>query len=541
MIINPVLHGFNPDPSFVRVGDTYYIANSTFEWWPGVRLHQSQDLVHWTLLNSPLTRTSQINMRGIPSSGGVWAPDLSYADGKFWLVYSNIEVVNGAFKDGINYLITADDINGPWSEPIELDRTGFDASLFHDDDGRKYLVQQTWDFRPGHHAFDGITLTEYDPVKHKLLPSTRRTLWRGTDVKIVEGPHLLKKDGYYYLFCAEGGTQYEHQESVARSKSLDALSFEVMPGNPLITNFDTPDFPLQKQGHGQIVETAEGEWYYASLVSRPWWHDCDTRHGVRGWSTLGRETSIQKVEWDSEGWPRIVGGQAGQVEVEQPQDAPHITDSEEFENSGYQHDTFSSPQLGKDWNTLRVPFSEKMGRVGDGKLVLRGQGSLANLFNLSLVARRWQSQNFDAEVSLEFDPTNYMQMAGLTNYYNDFSWSWIFVTFNEKTGKQELQVAVNDRNGYSAPAASVELPEGVHSVRLRTRVRTQTYAYDYSLDGGSTWNTLVEGLDAAQFSDEYIAASYGGFFTGGFVGLACCDVSGFYREATFTDFLYQER
>ncbi|MDO5694841.1 MAG: glycoside hydrolase 43 family protein, partial [Aeriscardovia aeriphila] len=163
------------------------------------------------------------------------------------------------------------------------------------------------------------------------------------------------------------------------------------------------------------------------------------------------------------------------------------------------------------------------------------------LFNLSLVARRWQSQNFDAEVNLEFDPTNYMQMAGLTNYYNDFSWSWIFVTFNEKTGKQELQVAVNDRNGYSAPAASVELPEGVHSVRLRTRVRTQTYAYDYSLDGGSTWNTLVEGLDAAQFSDEYIAASYGGFFTGGFVGLACCDVSGFYQEATFTDFLYQER
>lgn len=541
MIINPVLHGFNPDPSFVRVGDTYYIANSTFEWWPGVRLHQSQDLVHWTLLNSPLTRTSQINMRGIPSSGGVWAPDLSYADGKFWLVYSNIEVVNGAFKDGINYLITADDINGPWSEPIELDRTGFDASLFHDDDGRKYLVQQTWDFRPGHHAFDGITLTEYDPVEHKLLPSTRRTLWRGTDVKIVEGPHLLKKDGYYYLFCAEGGTQYEHQESVARSRSLDALSFEVMPGNPLISNFDTPDFPLQKQGHGQIVETAEGEWYYASLVSRPWWHDWDTRHGVRGWSTLGRETSIQKVEWDSEGWPRIVGGQAGQVDVEQPKDAPHIADSDEFENSGCQHDTFTSPQLGKDWNTLRVPFSEKMGRVGDGKLVLRGQGSLANLFNLSLVARRWQSQNFDAEVSLEFDPTNYMQMAGLTNYYNDFSWSWIFVTFNEKTGKQELQVAVNDRNGYSAPAVSVELPEGVHSVRLRTRVRTQTYAYDYSLDNGSTWNTLVEGLDAAQFSDEYIAASYGGFFTGGFVGLACCDVSGFYREATFTDFLYQER
>lgn len=541
MIINPVLHGFNADPSFIRVGAKYYIANSTFEWWPGVRLHESEDLVHWKLLNSPLQRMSQVNMTGIPSSGGVWAPDLSYSDGKFWLVYSNIEVVEGAFKDGINYLITAEDINGPWSDPIELDRTGFDASLFHDEDGRKYLVQQTWDFREGHHAFDGITLTEFDVKAERLLPETRRTIWRGTDVKIVEGPHLLKKDGYYYLFCAEGGTQFEHQESVARSLSLEELSFETMPGGPLISNFDTPDFPLQKQGHGQIVETPEGEWYYASLVSRPWHHEEDPVHITRGFSTLGRETSIQKVEWDSEGWPRIVGGPSGRVEVEQPQGAPEVADSEDFEQLGHQEDDFTSAELDKEWNTLRVPFSERMGHTGDGSLTLRGQGSLVNRFNLSLVARRWQAHNFDAEVTLEFDPTNYMQMAGLTNYYNEFSWSWIFVTFNEKTGNKELQFVRQTKESYSACGVKpVVIPEGVHSVRLRTRVRTQTYAYDYSLDGGSTWNTLVEGLDAAQFSDEYIASVYGGFFTGGFVGMACVDLSGFYKEAKFSSFTYQE-
>ena len=146
-IENPVLPGFNADPSMIRVGDTYYIANSTFEWWPGVRLHESKDMVHWRLLPSPLNRRSQINMRGNPSSGGVWAPDLSYADGKFWLVYSDVKIVNGAFKDCTNYLVTAEDIRGPWSEPIRINGVGFDASLFHDDDGRKYLVQQTWDFQ----------------------------------------------------------------------------------------------------------------------------------------------------------------------------------------------------------------------------------------------------------------------------------------------------------------------------------------------------------------------------------------------------------
>ena len=127
-IANPVLPGFNADPSMIRVGDTYYIANSTFEWFPGVRLHESKDMVHWNLLPSPLSRTSQLDMRGNPSSGGIWAPDLSYADGKFWLIYTDVKVVNGAFKDCTNYLVTAESIHGPWSEPIRVNGVGFDAA-----------------------------------------------------------------------------------------------------------------------------------------------------------------------------------------------------------------------------------------------------------------------------------------------------------------------------------------------------------------------------------------------------------------------------
>lgn len=286
LIQNPILPGFNADPSIIRVEDTYYIANSTFEWFPGVRLHESKDLEHWNLLPSPLSTTALLDMKGNPSSGGIWAPALSYADGKFWLVYTDVKITEGAFKDMKNYLTTATDIRGPWTDPIKLNGVGFDASLFHDDDGRKYIVQQTWDHREYHHPFDGITLTELNTQTLKLKPETARTLYRGTAVALVEGPHLYKLNGYYYLFAAQGGTVFTHQEVVARSKTLDANSFETQPGEVFLTNVDTPDSYIQKQGHGSLVSTPKGEWYYASLCARPWNRPGESVYDPRGWSTL---------------------------------------------------------------------------------------------------------------------------------------------------------------------------------------------------------------------------------------------------------------
>lgn len=536
-ISNPVLTGFHADPSMIRVGDTYYIANSTFEWFPGVRLHESKDLVHWSILPSPLERTSQLDMKGNPSSGGIWAPDLSYADGRFWLVYTDVKVVNGAFKDCTNYLVTAEDIHGPWSEPVRINGVGFDASLFHDDDGRKYLVQQTWDFREYHHQFDGITLTEFDVDTMQLKPETARTIWDGTAVKVTEGPHLYKKDGWYYLFAAEGGTMYEHQESVARSRTLDERSFEVMPNGPFIGNFDTPDTYLQKQGHGALVDTPSGEWYYASLCGRPWRHDTEPAHGTRGWCTLGRETSIQKVEWDEDGWPRVVGGHGGQRYVDAPKDAIETVAPATRD----ERDEFESDELGPNWNTLRVPFTDAMGTVGDGKLVLRGQGSLCNLFDLSLVARRWQAFDFDAETKVRFDPKNYMQMAGLTNYYDDLCWSWAFVTWDEKRHARVIEVAQNDFNQYTSflKDDAIVVPEDAEAVWLRTKVRTEYYSYEYSFDGERFTEIPVK-LDAKILSDDYVNQRYGGFFTGAFVGLACVDLSGYDAKAEFDYFDYRE-
>ncbi|MEE1296563.1 MAG: glycoside hydrolase family 43 protein [Bifidobacterium sp.] len=541
-IHNPVLTGFHSDPSMIRVGDTYYIANSTFEWFPGVRLHASKDLVHWELLPSPLSRTSQIDMRGNVSSVGVWAPDLSYADGRFWLVYADVKIVDGAFKDCTNYLVTAEDIRGPWSEPVRLGGTGFDASLFHDDDGRKYLVQQTWDFREWRHPFDGITCTEFDAATMRLKPGTARTLWDGTDVKLVEGPHLYRKDGWYYLFCAEGGTTYTHQEVVARSRTLDAHSFEGMPTNPLLTNYDTPRSPLQKQGHGSLVESPQGEWFYASLCARPWHHETESAIDPRGWCTLGRETSIQRVGWSEDGWPYIEGGPAGVVEVDAPKGV-QVPDTEEGTSLEvrHRHDDFTAPALDGDWNTPRVPFDDAMGSTGDGALTLRGRGSLCNTHELSLVARRWQAFDFDASVGVRFEPTNYMQMAGLTNYYNTRAWSWAYVTWDEDRGCRVLDIAQNDGQDYHTflRERAIPIPDDVTTVWLRTRVRTSHYTYDYSFDGREWLSTAVE-LDAKLLSDDYVNLTYGGFFTGAFVGMAAVDLSGYDAEATFVDFDYRE-
>ncbi len=225
VIRNPILRGFNPDPSIVRVGDDYFIATSTFEWFPGVQIHHSRDLVNWRLLTRPLRRASQLNMLGDPDSCGVWAPDLTYADGRFYLVYTDVKrygrtTVAGAsgasLRDFHNYLVTSTDIDGDWSDPVYLNSSGFDPSLFHDDDGKKYLLNMLWDHRPGQNRFAGIVMQEFSPAEQRLV-GERRLIFSGTALGLTEGPHVYKRGGYYHLITAEGGTSWGHAVTMARA------------------------------------------------------------------------------------------------------------------------------------------------------------------------------------------------------------------------------------------------------------------------------------------------------------------------------------
>src|SRR5688572_13480602 len=390
-IRNPILRGFNPDPSIVRVGDDYYIATSTFEWFPGVQIHHSRDLVHWRLLTRPLNRASQLNMLGDPDSCGVWAPCLSYADGLFWLIYTDVKrfgraSVAGAsgasMRDFHNYLVTCPTIDGVWSEPVYLKSSGFDPSLFHDD-GRKYLLNMLWDHRPGHNRFAGIVLQEYSVKEHKLI-GERVNIFKGTALGFTEAPHLYKRDGWYYLLTAEGGTNWNHAITMARSRHLTG-PYELHPDTYIMTARQRPDAELQRAGHASLVETQQGETYMAYLVGRP------LRN--RGRCTLGRETAIQKMQWGADGWLRTIDGQ-GIPTIETP--APGLG-TKSFPVSPQRED-FDQATLPIDFQWLRTPYPEGIFSLTarPGFLRLIGRETLGSHYCQSLVARRQQSHCFSA-------------------------------------------------------------------------------------------------------------------------------------------------
>lgn len=220
-IQNPILPGFAPDASALHVDEDYYIATSTFEWWPGIEIYHSKDLVNWQWVAAPIARRDMVpsELLGNYNSGSLWAPHLSYADGLFWLVYTDVKS-STAFKDTLNYVVTAPKITGPWSGPTLVTASGFDPALFHDDDGHHYFLNMLFDWRLENPGFAGTVIQEFDPVTRQLV-GARKHFYRGTSLGVCEGPQILKKDGYYYLLCAAGGTGYHHAATVARARTLD--------------------------------------------------------------------------------------------------------------------------------------------------------------------------------------------------------------------------------------------------------------------------------------------------------------------------------
>ena len=455
MIQNPIIPGFFPDPSICKVGDDFFIANSSFEWFPGVPIHHSNDLMHWQFIGHALTRQSQLDLRGVPDSGGVWAPSLSHSDGQFWLVYTNLRNtgMGRPFKDLEIFLTTAKNIVGPWSEPIELNSVGFDPALFHDEDGRKWLVNNLWDFRKSQFRFAGIVVQEYDHKRGVLIGAPRKIFDKPG--AIVEGPNIYKRDGWYYLMLAEGGTGWNHGILMARSKNIYG-PYEADP-QPMLTSRDNETITLQKAGHGEIVKTDANEWYLAHLASRamttgaaPNLGSPDKTAAARARAgfrcMLGRETCLQRVEWDSDGWLRIAGGGHHPKNSWPP---PKNLAPKPWPQSP-ERDHFDSLKLGVDWSSLRVPTDDTWLSLGERPdwLRLRGRDSLHSLFDQSLIARRVRHFQFTVETCLEFAPDNFMQSAGLVCYYDTRTHFYLRVTHNESRGKV-LGIVVTDDGNYN--------------------------------------------------------------------------------------------
>jgi xylan 1,4-beta-xylosidase len=535
LIRNPILPGFNPDPSVVRVGDDYYIATSTFEWYPGVQVHHSRDLVHWQLLTRPLRRASQLDMRGNPDSCGVWAPCLTHHDGVFYLVYTDVKrygrssaagAAGASLRDFHNYLVTSTSIDGDWSEPIYLNSSGFDPSLFHDDDGHHYLVNMLWDHRPGQNRFAGIVLQEYSAREHRLV-GERHPIFAGTPIGFTEAPHLYKRDGWYYLLTAEGGTGWGHAVTMARSPTLRG-PYELHPDVHVLTARHRPDALLHRTGHADLVDTPAGETYMVYLCGRPLPN--------RGRCTLGRETAIQPVVWGADGWLRTIDGD-GMPHIEVPAPAAAAVKAP----PGVPHrDDFDADTLAIDFQWLRTPEADRLFslRAKRGYLRLFGRESIGSLFTQSLVARRQQAHCFSASTMMDFEPDHFQQMAGLVCYYNSAKFHYFHVS-RDTTGKYlRVMSALPDQVMADAFTPPIPIVSGV-PIELRVEVDYERLLFAWRCGSGA-WQWLPQVFDASILSDEATAPGLPNF-TGAFVGMACQDVAGTAKPADFDWFEYRER
>ncbi|MEM9386797.1 MAG: glycoside hydrolase family 43 protein [Pseudomonadota bacterium] len=527
-VSNPILRGFNPDPSICRVGSDFYVAVSTFEWYPGVLIYHSHDLARWRLVARPLDRAALLDLRGVPDSCGVWAPCLSYADGRFWLCYTAVKRFDGNFKDTHNYLTTCEEVDGVWSDPIYLNSSGFDPSLFHDQDGKKWLTNMVWDHRGGRSYFYGIVLQEFC-VEARQLTGERRHIFRGTALDCTEGPHLYRFGDYYYLITAEGGTGYGHAVTMARAKAIDG-EYEADPSGPLLTAADAPEWPLQRAGHGDLVETEDGELYLVHLCGRP-------LPGTRR-CPLGRETAIQRVRRTPDGWMRLAGG--GHL----PSVAVELS-ARPFEPTADEHyEDFRGRQLPSQFQWLRTPDpSEFMSlEAAPGRLRLYGKESPGSLFSQALIARRQMHFVYEASTCMRFEPENFQQMAGLICYYNSSKFYYLYVSCDEDAVKH-LSIMSCEANRtlavtYPVAALRVDLPPDA-PIWLRASVRYEHLNFDWSEDG-EQWRRLPVTLDYSVLSDE---AGMDGAeqFTGAFVGMTCNDLCGAGAYADFESFAYRGR
>ena len=392
----------------------------------------------------------------------------------------------------------------------------------------KYLVNQLWDHRPGQNRFAGIVLQEYSVAERKLI-GRREQIFQGTPLGLTEAPHLYKREGYYYLIVAEGGTAWNHAVTMARSRTLTG-PYELHPDVYIMSSRHRPDAPLQRAGHADLVETQSGETYMVYLCGRP------LRN--RGRCTLGRETAIQQMKWSADGWLRTSDGQGiPELEVTAPPLPAHPF------SAAPTRENFDSAELPIDFQWLRSPFPEELFSLSarPGHLRLYGRETIGSFFRQSLVARRQQSHCYSAETIVEFEPEHFQQLAGLVCYYNSSKFHYLYLSHDDTLGKHlRVMSALPDSPQADSFTPPIAIPAN-QPVQLRVEVDHERLHFGYRIGTASTpWIWLPQQFDASILSDEASAPGLPNF-TGAFVGVACQDHAGTARAADFDYFEYRER
>lgn len=489
---NPILAGYYPDPSIVRVGRDYYLVNSTFAWFPGIPIWHSRDLVTWRQIGNAIDRQDQLDFAGITMSSGVFAPAISYHAGRFY-------IANTCVRCGGNFVITATDPAGPWSRPAWLPSVeGIDPSLFFDDDGRAWLVNNR---EPtGGSSYDGhraIWIEEFDPKTLAVKGTPKMIVDGGADPAArpiwIEGPHLIKRNGAYYLIAAEGGTSVNHSQVVFRADRING-PYTPAPAdvNPILTQRDLPPGrpdPVSAAGHADLVELPDGRWQAVFLATRPYAED---------YYNIGRETWLLPATWEG-GWPRILphGATAPRV-VTRP--LPAAGEAPPQTGSFTAHDEFDGLALPLNWMTMR---GAKV-TVAGGELRLSPGDRLGASGKPAFAARRQQHIVATAETELRAPPAP-NSSAGLAALQNDD----YFLTIAAVARDGRLFIRAARRAGPKEPEAGVTLAEraiaATGPIRFRISARAGRYDLAYALD--DHWTTLAGDVDGTNLS----TATAGGF------------------------------
>jgi xylan 1,4-beta-xylosidase len=479
---NPILPGFYPDPSICRVGDDYYLVTSSFEYFPGVPIFHSKDLVHWRQIGHCLTRASQLPLANAKSSQGIFAPTLRYHDGTFYLVTTNI-------SSGGNFYVTTTDPAGEWSEPAWLGEAKgwMDPSLFFDDDGKVYYTRHDGGER------GGVVQSELDLASGKLA-SEPRLIWKGTGGVWPEGPHLYKIGSFYYLLISEGGTSYHHMLTVARAPAPFG-PFEPYAGNPILTHRHHPELPIQATGHGDLVTDPHGHWWMVLLGIRPW----DGRH-----HHLGRETFLAPVQWNEAAWPVVNEG----APLAESMSTAGLPPSHPWEPLP-PRDDFSSDRLSFVWNFVRNPSDADWSlSARRGWLRLLGTAvSLDDVASPAFVGRRQQHYRCRASALVDFEPKSEKEEAGLVVRADEKN----HVEFVIAGGRGARRARLRTRlAGVSHTVAEAELPAGL--VVLTVRAREEQYDFSWSTEGGAS-----HALGSAPTLP--LSSEAAGGFTGAYLGM----------------------
>lgn len=502
--LNPILAGFYPDPSICRVGNKFYLINSSFSYFPGLPISESTDLVNWKQIGYVIDRKEQASFSGAGVSGGMYAPTIRYNKGVFYVICTNV-------SGGGNFIVTAKNPQGPWSNPILIPEVnGIDPDIFFDEDGKVYITHNgpppnNITLHNGHRA---IYMVEYDIDKQKIVGESKLIVDGGTDMAKkpvwVEGPHVIKKDGFYYLICAQGGTGYNHSEVVFRSKNVSG-PYESYENNPILTqsNLDSKrNNQITSTGHADFVQLPNGDWWSVFLGCRP--------YGTDLYNT-GRETFMMPVEWKN-GWPEIVGGNKPLPFVNKK---PNLSTSKEVISSTtgnfVSRDDFNGDKLGFEWNFIRTPL-ERWHELKDGKLYIKPRKeSIHKETNFSFIGRRQQHSQFEASTKLSYNLTNTLQTAGLVAFQNEKHYLLLGKRLNAD-GKIEVfleETGGARNNGIPTIVAKNELGHKSKDIYLKIEGKGRYYDFHYRTSEKGKWILLAKDIDASLLSTKE---------AGGFVG-----------------------